>query len=201
MDALHEYLFILREELNKDIKPLIKKFSQDHARDSVSSAFLDEEDVLSESDSLEVLTRIIQIQVLQGQLLETSQELIKITDGNLSLIENLDFEVAELMRKQLDSVRSDVAKTINQRREKGTLNTLEEQPNDEKNQWDNEMQPSNEKLITRQDLIRIGKITLILSISLILPGYLFFAGLRIGWTIALFVGFMLVAWLGYSIKR
>lgn len=201
MDAFREYLLILREERNKDIKPLIKKFSQDHPRDSINSAFLDEEDVLSESDSYEVLTRIMQIQVLNDQLLETSQELIKITDGNLSLIEDLDFEVAELIRKQLDSVGNDVEKTINQRGEKGTLATLEEHPNDEKDQWKNDMQPSNEKLITRQDLIRIGKIALILSISLILPGYLFFAGLRIGWTIALFVGFILVSWLGYSIKR
>jgi hypothetical protein len=79
------------------------------------------------------------------------------------------------------------------------LNTQEE-PTNAENQVEKEKVSPDEKIITRGDLVRIGKIALILSISLIMPGYLYIAGLTLGWTLALFVSFILVAWLGYRIK-
>ena len=79
------------------------------------------------------------------------------------------------------------------------MNTQEELTNAE-NQVENEKISLDEKIITQGDLIRIGKIALILSISLIMPGYLYIAGLTLGWALALFFGFILAAWLGYRIK-
>jgi hypothetical protein len=66
---------------------------------------------------------------------------------------------------------------------------------------ENEKIQPDDKFITYRDLIRIVKVALILSISLIFPGYLYIAGLQLGWALALFIGFIFVGWLGYSIKR
>jgi len=80
------------------------------------------------------------------------------------------------------------------------MNTHEESTNEE-NRGENEKIKPDEKFITYRDLIRIVKVALILSISLIFPGYLYIAGLQFGWALALFIGFIFVGWLGYSINR
>ena len=82
---------------------------------------------------------------------------------------------------------------------KEPLDKQEEFPNEERRLENQEIQP-DDKFITYRDLIRIVKVALVLSISLILPGYLYIAGLQLGWALALFIGFIVVGWLGYSIK-
>jgi len=78
---------------------------------------------------------------------------------------------------------------------------MEEETNNNGTPPDNESKLLEERFLTLGDLIRIIKLAFIISISLILPSYLYFAGLQLGWAIALFVGFLTVAWLGYSIKK
>ena len=186
--------------MEKEVERLMQKLTQDQPRAESQGASPAEEGALTETDSIEMLVLIAQTQILRDLLLESSQELIELTDGDHTLIENLDHEVAKLIKIFPYSRRSDVAETINKRRAKGTLNTLEELPDDEKIQWKNDNNPPEDKLITRKDLFRIAKVALILSISLILPSFLYFAGLQLGWALTLFVSFILVAWLGYNIK-
>jgi len=78
---------------------------------------------------------------------------------------------------------------------------MAEETNNNETQMENESKPLEDRLITLGDLIKIVKFAIIISISLILPVYLYFAGLQLGWALALFVGFIVVAWLGYSIKK
>ena len=78
---------------------------------------------------------------------------------------------------------------------------MAEETNKNETQMENESKPLEDRLITLGDLIKIVKLAIIISITLILPAYLYFAGLQLGWALALFVGFIVVAWLGYSIKK
>jgi len=51
--------------------------------------------------------------------------------------------------------------------------------------------------MTKKAFIKIGIIAAITTISVTLPGLLFMRGLPVGWAIALLVGFIVVAFLGY----
>jgi hypothetical protein len=108
-------------------------------------------------------------------------------------------EVAHDLEERPINFINAVIKTIYQQEAKEKMNNHEEPRNEERQQV-NERIPPEEEIITQGDLVRIGKIALILSISLILPGYLYIAGLTLGWALALFVGFIFVAWLGHRIK-
>ena len=196
-NALREFLFILREEVNKDTERLMKKFAQDQPGDRLFKAILDEEENFSEADALEMLALMLQTVILQDQLQETSEELSKFINLDSSLIEDLDPMVARIIAEHIDPKDADTAGTITEQKEIDKMNP----PVENEIQIENEKKPPEDKFITRQDLLRIAKFALILSISLILPGFLYFAGLQIGWAIVLFVGYLVVAWLGYSIKR
>jgi hypothetical protein len=51
--------------------------------------------------------------------------------------------------------------------------------------------------MTKKAFVKIGIIAAITTVSVTLPGLLFVRGLPVGWAIALLVGFVLVALLGY----
>jgi len=51
--------------------------------------------------------------------------------------------------------------------------------------------------MNKRELIKVGIIAAITTISLALPGLLFERGLPVGWAIALLAGFVAAAFLGY----
>lgn len=51
--------------------------------------------------------------------------------------------------------------------------------------------------MNKRELIKVGIIAAITTISVTLPGLLFERGLPVGWAIALLAGFVAVAFLGF----